>query len=148
MSKKLRYANEYLDEIEKAAGDSKKKLLLEYGAKSQLNYLLPLNYDKNLNFDVPSGMPPHNRDESTHPDLFPPLATMVQRLVNCFPNALPNMNPNLRKTKKEQIFIEIMESISPAEGDILVHCKDKALTELYPSLTPELIKEVLPNFIQ
>ena len=46
------------------------------------------------------------------------------------------------------IFLEVCESIPVNEADMLCFAKDKALVELYPTITKELVAEVFPNYVQ
>lgn len=144
MSNKVtpKFANEFLAYISEAAGDEQLRLLKEYGGKPPLNYLLSLNFNKTVSLQLPEGTPPHKRNEADHPDLFSPLSAHIGRLKNCMSKVT-----NVPKLKKERIFIEMMEIINPAEGDILVACKDRALNELYPKITADLVKSVFPHYV-
>lgn len=142
MGEKLMYANEFLDAISKAEGDEQMKLLREYGSKPPLSYLLSLNFNSDIKLALPTGMPPYKRDEATNPELFPTLASLIARLKNCM------IQSTIPKIKKEQIFIEMLETISPAEADILVSCKDKALHEMYPKITADLVKSAFPAYVK
>lgn len=141
--KGFKYAYEFLDKIEKATGDDKKRLLREYGARPPLNFLLSMNYNSSIVFGIPSGTPPYRRDEATHADLFSPLASQIPRMKNCLKS-----NTHIPRMKKEHVFIQLMEAINPKEGDILVACKDRALTELYPTITRELVQSVFPAYVK
>ena len=137
---KLIHAFEHLEAIEKAEGDEKLALLKQYGAESPLNYLISLNFSKTLQLDLPEGMPPTKKlDDQTHPDMMHPLRTQIQKIRNCFPDVA------ISKLKKEKIFIDILENVAYKEAVILVHCKDKALEEVYPSITAELVEEAFPG---
>ena len=138
-----KYANEYLDAIDKAKDEEKLVLLKKYGAFPPLNFLLSMNYNKSVVFDLPGGMPPYKRDEATHSDLFGPLASSVRRLQTCL-----SSNKMVPRYKKENIFIQLLEVISPKEADILVACKDRQLSELYPTITAELVKSVFPAYVK
>lgn len=141
---KPKYANEFFDAIVKAETPEKKtELLKQYGAMPPLNFLLAMNFDSTVQFELPSGMPPYNRDEATHEDLNAPLATCIRRIFNCLKS-----KTNIKKSQKEYIFIQLLEGIGPKEADILVACKDKALHEIYPDITPEFVKSVFPAYVK
>ena len=116
-------------------------LLAEWGNKVPLNYLLSLNFRDDIKLDLPEGQPPFERDEATNSDFQGALAHNIHRLRNCFPGG------SLPKVKKELMFIQMLESIPPRSADILCACKDKALGELYPNITKELIQKVLPGLV-
>lgn len=139
-----KFANEYLDAISKAKTEEEQLTLLKkYGAIPPLSFLLSMNYNKTVVFDLPEGMPPYKRDESIHPDLFAPLGSQIRRMLVCLKS-----RAEVPKWKKEGVFIEILEAINPAEADILVFCKDRALTELYPAITAELVAKVFPSYVK
>jgi hypothetical protein len=125
-----------------AAGTEEDKIVLikKWGATLPLNMLLSLNFDSTLALDLPEGMPPHKRDEQTHFDLFAPLASQLVRLKACLKTS------KIKKMDKERVFIQVIENVSPAEADILIACKDRALTEMFPSITKELVAKVYPGY--
>lgn len=137
---KPKFANEFLDLIGKDSNI--KAALWEHGKKPPLNFLLAMNFDKRIEFDLPEGMPPYNRNEADHPDMYAPLASNIRRIMTCLKT--DGRHP---RWKKENIFIQMLEGCNPKEADILVFAKDKALHELYPWLTIELVKEVFPDYV-
>ncbi len=138
---KPKFAHEFFEAIEKS--DNRKATLWDYGQLPPLNYLLAMNFDSTVEFSLPEGMPPYNRNESDHPDLYAPLASNIKRIMLCLKS-----DKRTRQIKKEAIFIQMLEGINPKEADILVSAKDKALHEIYPWLTKELVQEVLPQFVK
>ena len=144
MAVKFKYAYEFLDAIQKAENDEKRVEMLKlYGGTPPLNFLLSMCYNQSVVFDLPSGMPPYKRDEATHPDLFSPLASQIRKMQICLKS-----NRATPKYKKEMVFVQLMECVNPKEGDILVACKDRALIELYPAITKELVASALPHFVK
>lgn len=144
MAVKFKYAYEFLDAIQKAPSDEERiALLKQYGNSPPLNFLLSMCYNKTVVFELPAGTPPYRRDEATHGDLFSPLASQIRKMTICLLS-----NRATPKYKKELVFIQLMECINPKEGDILVACKDRALTELYPAITKELVQSALPHFVK
>jgi hypothetical protein len=140
---KPKFANEYLDLIEKAKTEEEKiAAMKQYGSFPPLNFLLSMCYNDKVQFELPAGMPPYQRDEATHFDLFSPLASQIRRMQLCLKS-----NGNTPRFKKEIIFIQLLEAINPKEADIIVACKDRALTELYPSITKELVAKVFPAYV-
>ena len=138
-----KYVNEAFEEIEKARGKKKTELMKDYGAKVPYNLLLSLNFDETLEIDLPPGMPPHKRDEATHPDMF---QTTLQQQLKRMRVFFKNNPDNIPKWKKEMLFVQLLEGIPPKEADVLVHVKDKALTEMYPSITYDFVSGIFPNY--
>ncbi len=141
---KLIHAFEMLKKIDQADGQDKIKLLKEYGIKAPLNYILSLNFRKDINLDLPEGMPPldpKEMDGVTHPDMMGNLATNVHRLKYCM------VGSNIKAFKKEEIFIQVLLSCPLEDAEIICSAKDKALEELYPTITAEFVKSVFPNYV-
>ncbi len=136
-----KFAYEFLDKISKA--ENKQELLWEYAKIPPLNFLLAMNFSPSVVFDLPEGMPPYNRNEADHPDLYAPLSTSIKRMQICLKS-----NKNTKQIKKEAVFIQILEGINPKEADILVACKDRALNEYYPLITRELVESVYPDLVK
>lgn len=137
-----RHAYEYLQFIEAAENEEEKvELLKKWGATLPLSMLLSLNFDTRIALDLPEGAPPLNRDEKSHADMFAPLAAQIDRLKHCL------KSNSIARLAKERVFIQVLEMISPKEVDVLIACKDKKLTELYPSVTADLVKRVFPNYV-
>jgi hypothetical protein len=139
----VEYADEVLDKINKAEGDKKLELLKQYGTQSPFNYILSLNFDSRVQIDLPEGMPPYKRDESMNPDFF---KTTLSREISRMGSLIKGRTMGMPKIKREHIFIQILEGIPPKEADVLVFAKDKALEELYPTITYDLVHSVFPNY--
>ena len=50
-------------------------------------------------------------------------------------------NPGLSKTRKETMFIQVLENLSEEEATLLINIKDKKLNKIYKGLTANLVKE-------
>ena len=145
-SKKLIHAFEQLDIIEAAKDGEKLTLLKQYGSLAPLSFVLSLNFRNDIKLDLPEGMPPldpNELDASTHPDLMGTLATAVHRLKNCMVGVKTN-----KQFKKEDIFVQVLLSCPLKDAEILCSAKDKALEELYPSITSELVKSAFPAYVK
>ena len=57
----------------------------------------------------------------------------------------PAGNPNLKQLRREQLFIQMLESLHPLEADVLLQVKDKKLN--YRGLTYKLVKETFPEIL-
>lgn len=138
------HANEVLEKINNEKNKEKQKaMLLEYGKKSPYNMLLSLNFCDRIKLDLPEGVPPYKQDGDTDKDLFSSsLANEIRKLGHCMqPSALPGW-------KRENMFIQVCESIPLKEAEVLVFAKDKALTELYPNITKALVEELFPEYVK
>jgi hypothetical protein len=137
------YANEVLEKIDAAKGKKKEAMLLEYGAQHPWNMILSLNFDETLELDLPEGMPPYNKVENEHPDTY---QTLLHKEIKRLAPLLKGRSPDLHRHRKQHIFIQILEGIPPKEAELLCFVKDKALTEMYPTITRELVEKHFPIY--
>ena len=139
----FKYVDEMLDKIDKATGDEKLSLMKEHGGSHPLNMIFSLNCDELVNLAVPSGVPPYKRDESVHPDT---CQTTLQQQLKRLLSIVKGKSEHIPAMQREFIFIQVLEGIPYKEADVLLFAKDKALHELYPTLTHEFICSVFPAY--
>jgi len=139
------HAFELLATIESERDITKKSALLkEYGGKSPLNFILTMNFNDNIQFALPEGMPPINPkylDAHTHPDLMGMLSGQISKLKYCL------VGSTLKKSKREEIFTDILLNCPLKDAEIVCSAKDKVLIELYPSITSEFVASVFPEYV-
>ena len=137
------YVNEILEKIDKETDEAKKIDFIKfYADKHPYNMIFSLNCNELIKLDVPEGPPPYKRDETVHADF---LQTDLSREIKRLVSIIKGRN-NLKRLQREGIFIQVLEAISPKEADVLIFAKDKALHELYPSLTMELFQKAVPQY--
>ena len=54
-------------------------------------------------------------------------------------------SPNLKQTKREAMFIEMLETVTPADAKLLCAIKDKKFP--YKNITEDLVREAFPGLI-
>lgn len=143
MSAPLRYVDEILSKIDKAEGDEKIALLKDYGSKHPINMVLSLNFNDRVQVNVPEGVPPYKQDESEHPDTY---QTTLSQQIKRLGAILKGRSEHMSRLQRESIFIQILEGVPPKEAQVLVFAKDGALSELYPTITFDLVKEHFPDY--
>jgi hypothetical protein len=99
------------------------------GLKPELKTALQLCYHKNVVFDLPEGAPPYK-----------PLEVPQNWGYNRLTKELQN---NLTTVRKERLFIDILESISPDEAKVFIMIKDKKIT--YKGFNRKLVEDALPE---
>jgi hypothetical protein len=55
---------------------------------------------------------------------------------------------NIKAWQREEKFMNLLKQLSDKDRKVLVAMKDKTLTDLFPTLTKELVKEALPRIIR
>ena len=129
-----------LGEVAKAKNkDGKKAVLVRYD-NGALREILKYAFHPDIKFLLPTGNPPYKSvvDESDNP-------TYLYGLVRKLYLFVEGGNPNLNTTRREYLFIEMLESIHPLEAKLLLQVKDKKIK--CRGLTYNLIKETFPELL-
>jgi|688.fasta_scaffold11274_17 hypothetical protein len=53
----------------------------------------------------------------------------------------------MKPAKRENMFLQILETIHPKDADMILAMKDKKLETLYPGITRDLVKQTWPGLI-
>ena len=53
--------------------------------------------------------------------------------------------PNLKQVKREQMFIELLENVAPADAKMLCAIKDKKLP--FKGITEDMVREAFPGLL-
>lgn len=133
---------EILEEFEKQDTTIKRKeVLLKYANIPALTDVLRGTFDDSLQFTLPEGRPPFtaNRPEST-----PSTLRKQHKQFSMFVKGGPG--DSLPTFKKETLFIRLLESIHPADAEIVLSMVSKKSPVKH--LTKELVKEAFPKLIR
>ena len=106
----------------------------------ELKTVLKYTFHKNVLFDLPKGVPPYKAMETPENwghNRLPKELRKFQYFVT---------GTTLNPIKRESIFIEVLETVSPEEAKLVLMMKDKKLT--YKGITRKLIEEALPEILQ
>ena len=128
-------------EVDQAKSQKQKKeVLLKYD-NSALREILKYAFHPDIKFLLPPGDPPHKDfmgDTTPNP-------TYLYGLIRKLYLFVEGGNPNLTQVRREYLFIELLESVSKTEAELLMQIKDKKIQ--CRGLTYKLIKEVFPDLI-
>ena len=110
-------------------------LKTKYSGYAALQIVFTYAFLPEKKFLLPEGEPPYNRD--TNPMGLSPTNFMneLRRLYIFSPER------ELAQTRREALFIQLLETIHPDDAKVLVAIKDQNLDELYPKVTKELLVE-------
>ena len=67
--------------------------------------------------------------------------TLLKNEARRLYNFLKGGNNTLSKTRKETLFIQMLEGLHTTEADLLINIKDKRLNQVYKGLTEAVVKE-------
>ena len=116
----------------------RKKLLLE-NRTDHLEKFLRYAFHPDVKFLLPEGKPPFTPQAGGgNSKLIYGQIRMINYLTNEYTG-------NLTQLKREQMFIQMLESVSPEEAELLVKMKEKKLK--ITGLSYNLVKEVFPHLL-
>lgn len=131
--KKTKYINEVLKEI----NEDPSLLTTTYrkvGNGGPLGKLFMHAFTVQGKFLLPSGRPPFR--PSGNPQGMTP--AIFQQEIHKF---TVFCRTDITASKREIIFVQLLESIHPTEADILIAVKDQELTKLYPNITRKVVAD-------
>lgn len=127
--------------LSKAAKMKTKEAQIEYLRKNDsraLQDIIQYAIHPEIKWDIPEGTPPYT--PSPHLDTESMLYNESKKLY-LFVNGRGN---NLTRPKLQNLFIQILESVSPKDAELLCLIKERKLPK---GIIPSLIEEVWPGLI-
>jgi len=129
--------NEIFTKVNNAKDKPKKIAVLKENDSPQLRQVLKGAFDPKIKWDLPEGIPPYKENEAPigteHTTLFDETRKLF-RFVEGGDNTLS-------KTRKETMFIQVLEALEKNEAKALIAVKDKELNKHYKGLTENVVKE-------
>ena len=114
---------------------------LKENRNDMVDLLLELAFSRDIRITLPEGSPDYQKTGEV--ELYN--ATLLyanRRQIEMFINDNTAQIPEL---KREQLFIDLLENLDPAESQLLIEVKDKKL-ESYPGITKKVIEKVYPDW--
>ena len=133
--------SEVCDRLKLAKTKTERTQILKENDNPALRGLLRMNYDSSLVLALPEGEPQYQK--STKPTGFGD--TTLKASVKGWYVFVKELSPNVRQSKRESLFINLIESLDSKEAQVLLDAKDKKLDL---GLTKKVIDEVFPGLIK
>lgn len=131
--------SEILQLVDEAKTKQEKVDLLRQYDSPALRGIILACYDPNLKWLLPAGTPSYKPSNLT--DIEGRLYNEVKHLYLFVEGG----NPNLSAPKRQNIFIQMLESVTPNDAKLLIGCKDRKMP--YKSVTKKLVDEAFPGLI-
>ena len=129
--------HEILTKVNNAKDKPKKLEVLKRYDTKELRSFLKGAFDPNLVWLLPEGKPPYTPNDAPIGTEHTWLKQEVKRMFHF----LQGGNTELSQSKRDNMFIQMLEGLSAEEADLLIKAKDKALNKEYKGLTGNLVKE-------
>ena len=135
-SGKLLY-HEVLTKVNNAKDKPKKVAVLRQHDTPGLRRVIKGSFDPNITWDLPEGSPPFIANEA-------PEGTEHSLLENeskKFWHFVTGADTSTSKTRKETLFVQILEALHKGEAEVAIRMKDKELHKHYKGLSAAVVKE-------
>lgn len=132
---------EILENVSKKKTKKEKIEELKRNSCAPLKTILGYALDPNVVWLLPEGEPPYTplKDNS---DVDGRLDYEIRKLYYFVDGPTPEQK-NLQQTRREQMFIEILESVDPKEAKLLLAIKEKKLP--FKGISKAVVAEAFPN---
>lgn len=130
---------EFLENVSKLKKRDEKIQALKMNDSFVLRTTLQAAFDPRIKFLLPEGEVPYNQNKL--PDQEGNYINLARKLIYFVEGPYTNM----RSSKREQMFIELLEAIDKRDADMLVHIKDKKLP--FKGIDANMVKEAFPGLI-
>jgi len=134
------FVHEILELVSSQRSKAKKIDMLKEYRCDALTSLLIWNFDDSIVSMLPEGEVPYEKNDV-------PVGTDHTSLRKEWKNLyhfVKGGNDGLSKTRRESMFIQILEGLHPDESDVLCLVKDKLLSSKY-KITKEVVEQAYPD---
>ena len=128
---------EVLTKVNNAKDKTKKIAVLKQYNSQSLRMILKGSFDPNIKWSLPKGTPPYIANEAPLGTEHTMLRTEAKKLWHFVEGA----DAETTKTKKETMYIQILEGLHKTEAQVLLDMKDKKLNKVYKGLSESVVKE-------
>lgn len=134
------FQTEILQLVSKARTRAKKIEILKQFRNEALVSLLIWNFDDSVLSALPEGPVPYKPNESPKGTEH----TSLRSEQRSFYNFIRGGNDKLSKTRRETIFIQMLEGLHPEESGLLILVKDKRLIDAF-NINRSHVEEAYPD---
>ena len=141
--------HELFTQIGKEKSINRKSAMLQEADSQGLQVFLRCVFDDSVTWLIPNTKPPYEPNDAPEWDLadmrLEQEILQVGRFIEV--NGLtPTQGQDLTKTRREQLFIQLLEGLHPTEASLLLSGVKKKLTQ-YKGLTKRVVQKAFPDLI-
>ena len=129
--------SEILTKVNNAKDKPKKVEVLKTYDSQPLRQVLKGAFDPSIIWDLPDGTPPYKENDAPAGTEHTLLSNEAKRLWHFVRGG----DERLSKTKKETMFIQILEGLHADEAKLLIAVVNKELNKVYKGLTDAVVKD-------
>ena len=129
--------SEILDKVSKAKTKQNKIALLKEHDSQALRRVIKASFDPKIKWALPEGEVPFKRNEAPAGTEHSVLAYESRKLYHYIKGG----NGDLSQSKRETMFVQMLEGLHETEADVLIAAKDGVLHQMYKGLSANVVKE-------
>jgi len=129
--------SEVLQKLGKIKSKKDKVLYLKDNNTDALRQIIKSSFDPKIKWALPYGEVPYVQNEAPEGTEHNVLAYEVRKIYHFIESG----NSKISQTKREMMFVQMLEGLHPDEADVLVAAKDKILHQKYKGLSINVVKE-------
>jgi hypothetical protein len=130
---------EFLEKVSKLKKKEEKVAALKANDSFVLRTIMQGAFDPRVKWALPEGEPPYKPSELVDQENV--LIHDARKLVHFVEGG----NPGLKQLKREAMFVEMLETVTPADAKLLCAIKEKKLP--WKGITPDIVKEAFPGLL-
>lgn len=130
---------EFFDKVSKLKKREDKIAALQYNDSFEIRTILQGAFDPRIKWLLPEGEPPYNPNKLVDQENV--LIKECRKLVYFIEGGAPN----LKQLRRETMFVELLESVAPADAKLLCAIKEKKFP--YKGITVDIVREAFPNLL-
>jgi hypothetical protein len=130
---------EFLEKVSKLKKKDEKIAALRHNDSFVIRTVLQGAFDPRIVWLLPEGEPPYKPNDLVDQENV--LIRDSRKLVYFVEGGYPN----LKQVKREQLFIEMLETVTPLDAKMLCAVKEKKLP--WKGITADIVKEAFPGML-
>lgn len=135
---KMESVSKVLSKINSLKKRDERVQALKTNGNYALRSILQGMFDANVKFALPEGSPPYKVNQFDEPKA-------LHNEVPRFYLLAEAGNPNLKPIKREQIFIQMLESVNADDAELLIAMKDKKCP--FKNITKDIVMDAFPGLL-
>ena len=129
--------SEILDKVSKAKTKQNKVALLKQYNSPALRMVIKSSFDPKIKWALPEGEVPFKRNDAPAGTEHSVLSYESRKLYHYIQGG----NNLLTQSKRETMFVQMLEGLHETEADVLIAAKDGLLHQAYKGLSANVVKE-------
>ena len=129
--------SEILEKVSKVKTKKQKVDILREHDHQSLRMVIKSSFDPKIEWALPEGEVPYTRNEAPEGTEHSSLSYESLKLYHFIRGG----NSKINQSKRETMFVQMLEGLHESEAALLVAAKDKKLHQLYKGLSAPVVKE-------